>query len=157
VAVGSSLDSRYSALSSFYFPLFTSLLQIDPHRLSLCVKIERLFTHLAPETALLIPAERRGRIDIPILVDPHRPGLDRMCEPVRLADIVPPHPGGEPVLRGIRPADQFVPVVKGRHSHHRPENLLAHDLERVIAVLEHRRRQEIAVRQFSAHALPTRS
>src|SRR5213594_4106029 len=53
-----------------------SLIQIHPDALHLRVVLERVHAHLAAEAALLVTAERRGRVVDIVRVDPDGPRLE---------------------------------------------------------------------------------
>src|SRR5215203_5639220 len=85
-----------------------SHVQIDPDAFYLRVVLERVRAHFAPESALLVAAERgRGVVDI-VGVDPHGSSLKLARDVVRLLDVAGPHSGGEAVGRVVRARDRFV-------------------------------------------------
>src|SRR5262245_9333488 len=68
---------------------------VHPHALDLRVELERGFAHLAAEAALFVTAERGGRVEHVVAVDPHGAGFEYLGHAVGLLDVARPHRRGE--------------------------------------------------------------
>ena len=101
--------------------------------------------HLAAEAALLVAAERRGRVVDVVGVDPDGAGLEPRRDVVRLLDVARPDAGGEAVDRVVRARDRLVHVDELDRREHRSEDLLARDRHLGRDVREHRRLHEVAL------------
>src|SRR5712664_2794805 len=104
----------------------------DPHALHLRVLPYRLEAHLPPDAAHLHPAERRGRIDELVRVDPHHPGSELRGEPVGASQVLRPEARAEAVRNPVRDGDRFVLLGEWRHRDERPKDLLLADPHRGV-------------------------
>ncbi len=64
---------------------------------------------------------------------------------MRLADVAGPHPGGEPVDRGVGQRDRFLRVVERDDHQDRAEDLLRATVIELSTPVEHRRLHEVAL------------
>src|SRR5690242_4527616 len=111
---------------------------IDAERLALQIRVHRFFPELTPPAGLLVAAERHGRIEDAMAVDPDGAGAQLWCEREHLVDIARPDAGREPVDRGIREARYLGEVLEGLRHDDGAENLLTHDRGFIPSVGEHR-------------------
>src|SRR5260370_18757545 len=121
------------------------LRRLDPDRLDVEIFFQMLLAGLAAVTAHLVAAERHRRIHRLIAIDPNRSGAKRLCNPMRVADILGPDPAAEAEGGGVGALDQFVTVFERDRRDHRPKDLLLSDPHIVLDVGEHCRRHEIAL------------
>src|SRR6267378_5045201 len=77
-------------------------LQLGRHRLDFGVGLEGLVAHLAAPAGLLVPAERQGRVEDVVAVDPHGPGTELLRQGVGLGDVLGPDSGPETVAGVVR-------------------------------------------------------
>src|SRR5580693_4415451 len=103
-------------------------LQLGRHRLDLGVSLQDLVAHFPAPAGLLVPAERQGRVEHVVAVDPDRAGPQLLGQRVRLGDVLGPDPGAEAVLGIVGLGRDLVDALeRGRH-YDRAEDLLADDL-----------------------------
>src|SRR5207245_6326486 len=104
--------------------------QADPHRFRLGVVVEGLAAEISSEPGKLVaPEGRRGIVEV-VSIDPHRAGLDRPGDAVRLLDVLRPDACGQAVQGAVREADPLLLVVECQHRQDGAEDLLVHDLHR---------------------------
>lgn len=128
-----------------------ALTETDGNRLFLGIVVEYRFTHLAAPAGLLVAAERQGRVEDVVAVDPHGSGLQPGGEFMRLADIVGPDAGGETIDRVVGLFHQFVVHFLERHGgNDRSEDLFINDAHAGPGVGQHRRFDKVT----AAFALP---
>src|SRR5690348_3195772 len=72
-------------------------LKLGRHRLDFGVGLEGLVAHLTAPAGLLVPAERQGRVEDVVAVDPDGPGAELLRQGVGLGDVLGPDPGAEAV------------------------------------------------------------
>ena len=77
-------------------PPLQERLQLGRHRLDLGVGLEGLVAHLAAPAGLLVAAERQGRVEDVVAVDPDGPGAELLRQRVRLGDVLGPDAGARP-------------------------------------------------------------
>ena len=99
---------------------------------------------LAAEAALLVAAERRGRVEVVVGVLPDHAGLQRARDLERLRALVGPDARGQPVRGVVRLLDRLGLRAEGEHRDDRPEDLLDRDPVRGRDVGEERRREPAA-------------
>ena len=121
-------------------------------RFRLGIKIEHLMAHFAAPAGLLVSAERHGRIENAVAVDPDRSRAKFGRDTMRLLDVPRPDGRREAKLRVVGLRDQIVHVAERHDRHDWSENFLAHDLHLLVGVDEHRGLDEIAFVAFAAAA-----
>jgi hypothetical protein len=67
---------------------------------------------------------------------------------VRAGDVFREHPGSEPLAGIVRTRNDLVLAVELEHAHHWAEDLFTHDRHVVAALIEQRRRDEVAAGQL---------
>src|ERR1700729_721007 len=72
-------------------------LQLCRHRLDFGGGLEDLVAHLATPAGLLVAAERQGRVEDVVAVDPDGAGPELLRQGVRLGDVPGPDAGAEAV------------------------------------------------------------
>ena len=82
------------------------------HRLELGVVVQRLLAQLAADAARFEPAERRGRVEDVVAVDPDRAGADALGDGVGLLDVAGPDGGRQAVVGRVGALDDFVDVLE---------------------------------------------
>src|SRR5690606_8417820 len=90
-------------------------------------EVERVLAQLPAVPGLLVPAERRRRVERMVGVDPHGPGLDPTRESVRPLEVVRPDAGREAVDRAVRELDRLIFVPERHRREDGPEDLLPGD------------------------------
>src|SRR5690606_24437295 len=88
------------------------------------VLVDRL---LAPDSRLLVSADRHADVMRARVVDPDVAGLDAGREAVRAIEVVRPDRGGEAIVERIDARDHVVLVGPAQDADHRSEDLLACD------------------------------
>src|SRR5689334_5540475 len=122
--------------------LFRSELRGD--RLDLGVGLQHLVAHLATPAGLLVPAERECRVEHVVAVDPHRAGPELLGQGVGLGDVPGPDARAEAVVGVVGLGRDLVEVAERGGDHHRPEDLLTHDLHVGGGVGDHCGLDEVA-------------
>ena len=69
---------------------------VDVLRLGICVHDD--LVRLAPDAGFLVAAERCVRGELIVGVDPHAPGLDRLCDAEGSIDVLRPDSAAESVI-----------------------------------------------------------
>src|SRR6476661_2234687 len=118
--------------------------QVEPDRLRVQVRLERLFAELLPEPRMLPTAEWDRDVEHAVGVDPHRARIEPVRNAERLAHVGCPDPRGQPVVDPVREGEELLLVLPGDHGEHRSEDLLLRRLHIVAHALEHRRLEEEA-------------
>src|SRR5829696_5158973 len=95
--------------------------------LELHVGVQPVHAALAPESRLLVPAERRGRIEAVERVGPHDAGLHLPDHPQDPAALLGPHAGRESIRGVVGLLDGLVGGAERQHRQHGPEDLLPGD------------------------------
>src|SRR6185312_12710754 len=103
-------------------------LQLRRHRLDFGVGLEGLVAHLTAPAGLLVPAERQGRVEDVVAVDPDGPGAELLRQGVGLGDVPGPDPGPEAVAGVVRLGGDLVQAAERLGHDDRAEDLLADDL-----------------------------
>src|SRR6266404_5588176 len=113
-----SVSIREICGHDFLFPKPTDWLarKIHPDTLHLRVKIERVLTHLASVTRLLITSERRRGVHHIVGIDPDHARFDRFCETMRTRDVLRPYAGRQTINRIVRFLDQLVIILESDHA-----------------------------------------
>src|SRR5215471_14517963 len=86
---------------------------------------------LPPETGLLVPAERAGRVEPVVGVGPDHPGAQLPRHPQDPAALLGPYPRGQPVRGVVRLRHRLVRGAEREHRQDRPEDLFPRDLVRL--------------------------
>ena len=98
------------------------------HRLDFGVGLEGLVAHFAAHAGLLVPAERQGRVEDVVAVDPDGAGAELLGQRVRLGDVLGPDPGAQAVAGVVRLGGDLVQAPERLGHHDRAEDFLAGDL-----------------------------
>src|SRR5215210_995130 len=88
------------------------------------VGLEAVQAALAAEAALLVAAERRGRIEAVVGVRPDHARAQALRQREDARALLGPHARREAVRRVVRFLDRFVRGAERQHREHRPEDLL---------------------------------
>src|SRR5215813_1588693 len=100
---------------------------------------------LPPETGLLVPAERAGRVEPVVGVGPDHPGAQLPRHPQDAAALLGPDPRGQPVGGVVRLRHRLLRGAEREHRQDRPEDLFPGDLVRLAHAGEHRRGEPVAL------------
>src|SRR4051812_48349457 len=79
------------------------------------------FAQLAANAALLESTEGGRRVEHVVTIDPHRAGTYAFGKTMCLRNVPCPYRGGEAEIRVVRPADDFIDILKFQHAKHRSE------------------------------------
>src|SRR5213076_1947420 len=111
----------------------------DPDALDLRVFAHRLEAELAAHAAHLGTAERRGRVDELVGIDPDHARLELRRDPMRAPQIAGPETRAESVRYAVRHVDRGLIVGEGRNRDEGPEDLLLADAHLRIVRADERR------------------
>src|SRR5215475_539233 len=122
------------------------------HVLRLLIVIEHHLVGFAPDTRLLVSAERRVRRIGVIAVGPNASRLDRATEAIEPVRVTTPDASAEAIERVVGDRQCLVVASEGRDRHHRSENLLLEDAHLVVTP-EHGRLDIVAAGQAARQDL----
>src|SRR6204780_1968940 len=108
-------------------PASLGWLQLGGDGLDFGVGLEDLVAHLAAPAGLLVAAERQGRVEDVVAVDPDRAGPELLGQGVGLGDVLGPDPGTKAVDAVVRLGGDLVQGPERGGDHDRAEDLLADD------------------------------
>src|SRR4029453_7133530 len=91
------------------------------------VRLQAVPAALTAVTGFLVPAERRGRVELVERVGPHHTGAQLVGHGQDLRALVAPDTGRQPVRRVVRLLDRLGRGPERQHRQHRAEDLLAGD------------------------------
>src|SRR3954469_23245642 len=119
------LSERMNSPPTYTFGVFiTGMRAISDH---LPVVHQSLPSAFTSEAGLLVPAERRRRIELVEGVRPDDTGLEQCAHLEDPRSLVGPHAGRQPVHGVVRLFDGFLERAEGEDAEHRPEDLFARD------------------------------
>src|SRR6267143_3968134 len=125
-------------------------LQFYSDGLYLSVIRQSIFAEFAPNSRLLVAAERRSRVEHVLAIYPHRSRAHSVRDGMRLGDVLGPDRRGESIHALVGAIHYLVEVLELENGHDRPEDLFLRDLHVVLYVGEHRGLDEVAL---IAHAV----